>query len=119
MHEVPGGDVPPDFPRGELGAVAGAQPKLLLRRTEAGVLSSELSENELAARFAFCDDLCGQLVAYCERKAGENPLREQSDVVRRVARSKQLNDFCSRAEAQWILKRMVAQLGWLLPSDVR
>jgi hypothetical protein len=117
MDETPA-PVPADFPRRFSGAIAGAQPKVLLQLTEGEGLCSELSERAVATRAAFCLDLCAQLVAYCERKAFEDPSREQGDIVTRVTRSKQLNDYCSQAEAKWVLERMVARLGWLLPPNV-
>jgi len=64
--------IPPDFPRGELSAVAGVQPKLCVRLLD-GKYVAGWTDEELRIRYANCEDLVQQLTAYVIRKATENP----------------------------------------------
>lgn len=65
-------EVPEDFPRDYLGAVSGAQPKLLVIKDAAGRYVSAAPDRE--KRWRHCQDLCEQLVDYVNKKlpAGES-----------------------------------------------
>lgn len=108
---VPG--VPGDFPRKVVPtAIGGAQPKLTLRFVD-GQYWSGATDEEIRARFEFCDDLVQQLTAYCERKQREDPLRPQTDILQHVANSKQLSTWCETAdEAAWIVRSVASALRW-------
>jgi hypothetical protein len=65
--------LPANFPRALLlGAVSGAQPKLLVRRID-GEYVTGLTDDELLSRHDYCENLVQQLVAYSRRKETENP----------------------------------------------
>jgi hypothetical protein len=64
----------PDFPVEPVrGAIGGAQPKLLLTRSENGYISPSRSPEEVMHRFEVADDIADQLVSYFKRKKKENP----------------------------------------------
>ncbi|CAM2139660.1 conserved protein of unknown function [Pararobbsia alpina] len=101
--------VPEDFPREPtLGAVAGVQPKLLVRKID-GRYVSGLTDDELWLRYDACDDLANQLFEYVSRKvvtAGLSPdvalARAETGVRLKVDAGKW--DF-SQAEVAWVMKR--------------
>lgn len=64
-----------DFPIEEiLGAVGGAQPKLLLKRGENGTYDiPKRSSEEIMHRFTVAHDIVNQLVTYFKRKKREYP----------------------------------------------
>ena len=68
-------EVHSDFPvEPVLGAIGGAQPKLLLKRGEDGSYGSpKPSPEEIMHRFTVADNIVDQLVAYFTRKKRENP----------------------------------------------
>lgn len=65
----------PDFPvEPILGAVGGAQPKLLLKRSLNGSYRvPQRSREETMHRFMVADDIADQLVTYFKRKKSEHP----------------------------------------------
>ena len=107
--------VPPDFPRETLpGAVTGVQPKLLARIVDGKYLVGT-TDAELQERYAICQDLAKQLVAYSRRKAAENPDWAHAQILERVrkgtlqkAREWQLSDN----EVKWLLGQVPKQLDW-------
>jgi len=76
--------VPADFPRGNLAAVAGVQPKLCVRLID-GKYVSGWTEEELLCRYENCEDMAHQLVSYLIRKANENPDWTREFNLNRVA----------------------------------
>ena len=65
--------VPSDFPRESWPtALSGVQNKLSVRLVN-GQYVAGLTDEERAERFAICEDLVKQLVAYCRRKHTERP----------------------------------------------
>ncbi|SDE02030.1 hypothetical protein SAMN05421548_13092 [Paraburkholderia lycopersici] len=72
--------VPGNFPRASLqGAVSGAQPKLVLRKT-GDKYSSGPTDAERYERYIVCDDLAQQLAAYATRKMTSNAWSLQATV---------------------------------------
>ncbi|CAG2156684.1 hypothetical protein LMG31506_05784 [Cupriavidus yeoncheonensis] len=103
--------VPDDFPRDPFPAsLAGTQAKVAARRIN-GRCVVGLTDDERAERYAMCLDLVEQLVAYCRRKALEQPTRspnELLDWVERGVRNKQAVWQLGGPEVDWI----VAQMRW-------
>lgn len=105
-------NVPADFPRGILAAVAGVQPKLCVRLID-GKYVSGWTEEELLSRYENCEDLAHQLVSYLTRKATENPdwTREfnLNRVVNALAVKAQRGEWDITTEEQaWIMARIQA-----------
>jgi hypothetical protein len=106
-------ELPTDFPNDQiLGAVSGAQPKLLLRRDDKGAyVSLRLSPEELMHRFECANDLADQLVDYFMRKKSQHPDRtDESNLERiRLGLAKKAADGkwpYTEAEQAWIMKRL-------------
>jgi hypothetical protein len=103
----------PDFPNEPiLGAVSGAQPKLMLCRGDDGTYQTpRRSPEEIRHRFEVADELVGQLVGYFRRKKVEFPdwtdeanlERIRLAVIQKVERRKW--PF-TEAEQAWILERL-------------
>lgn len=102
-----------DFPREAIpGAVSGAQPKLLLRRSGAGTYELPgRSTEELRRRFVAADDIVDQLCQYFERKKRENPEWSDSKNLERIRRGLE-NKAVSGAwpfttpEREWIIAQV-------------
>ena len=103
----------PDFPvEPILGAVGGAQPKLLLKRGADGSYRvSERSPEEIMHRFTVADDVADKLVTYFKRKKLENPeWPDEKNYERiRLALINKANEGKWRfteAEQGWIMRRL-------------
>ena len=98
--------IPEDFPRGPpTGAVAGAQPKLLLRKV-GDTFVSGWTEEELAVRYEICADLVTQLIPYVRRKREANPAWSRAEFESRLAtgiRSKPWG--LTEPEIHWLVRR--------------
>lgn len=103
----------PDFPvEPILGAIGGAQPKLLLTRGENGTYSSpKRSPEEIMHRFTVAHDIADQLVTYFKRKKLEYPEwtdennyeRIRLALINKAAEGK----WCfTDAEQSWIMGRL-------------
>jgi hypothetical protein len=103
--------VPDDFPRQPWpGALAGAQPKLLVRRIGDRLISG-LTEQELFARYEMCEDLARQLAPYTQRKMAENPGWSLDETLSKVgaaaAHKVQRGQWdLSSDELTWLQKRI-------------
>jgi len=107
--------VPSDFPReARLGAVTGAQPKTLARLVDGRYFVGPTDE-EIRERYATCQDLVEQLVAYCQRKANEHTDWTHAQILERARKGvaqKAAQWQLSPSEVAWILERMQAALAW-------
>jgi len=103
--------VPPDFPRLlPTGGVPGIQPKLVVR-LEGDKYVNEFSEDELARRFEFCDDLLQQLLPYCTQKRVEHPEWTLDVLLTKVHRSLQTKGWgITDDEALWLVESLRRQL---------
>lgn len=116
--EAGGAGIPPDFPSTpHLASLAGAQPKLAVRLVN-GQYVVGLTPEELQARFDLCEDLVGQLVAYCRRKQAEHPgwsqeelLSKVADALRAKAAAGEEGWDLSEAERSWVLGKVRLRLG--------
>lgn len=114
MHPQPDTTTPPDFPRdyGQ-GAVAGVQPKLLVRKVgEVYVLG--LTDEELYARYDMCFDLVNQLADYCHRKLEKNPEWTAHELFEKLRASVQSRTEwgLSVGETAWVLRKLCPRMGW-------
>ncbi len=108
--------IPADFPRGELAAVAGVQPKLCVRLV-AGKYVVGWTDEELRIRYANCEDLMQQLTAYVNRKATENPEWTKEfnlDRLKKALASKGRSGEwdVTTDEQAWIVARIRTNLNW-------
>jgi hypothetical protein len=96
--------IPEDFPRGpELGAVPGAQPKLLLRKIgETFVLG--WTDEERARRYEVCADMVTQLIPYTRRKAEANPDWGREVLEGRLAAGIRARWNFTEAEVIWLAR---------------
>lgn len=107
-------NIPEDFPRGPLAAVAGVQPKLAVRRVGDSYVSG-WTDDERAERYDNCDDLVRQLVSYYHRKTKENPDWTHEFTLSRLERGVAQKteggvwDLTSE-ELHWIFSHVRAQL---------
>lgn len=104
--------VPEDFPHEPpLRSVPGTQPKLVVRVVD-GAYTDGVAEHR-AQRYAYCEDLAVQLLAYYRRKQLE-PHRSAQDLRRRVElglRAKAVGWGLSPSEVDWTLARLWALAG--------
>jgi hypothetical protein len=100
-------DVPPDFPQEVLGAVPGAQPKLLVHRTADGRYV-DTAASLRAERWAICQDLCEQLVDYVNKHLppGESAAAYASTLGVAIER-KRKSWGMSEAEIAWVRRELV------------
>lgn len=104
--------IPADFPRhGSLGAVAGAQTKILARKID-GKFVAGLTQEELNARYANCADLVEQLTAYTQRKLAAMPDTTLDDLLPRVRKGAENKGWdVSSLEMDWIFSHVADRLG--------
>lgn len=103
-------DVPTDFPREFVGAVPGAQPKLLVQKNENGEYVSE-AKSLRAERWAICADLCEQLVHYVNKHwNGQPPRAAYVEQVVQALDAKKSQWGVSRAEVDWVAARLSAAM---------
>ncbi|PKO70236.1 MAG: hypothetical protein CVU22_02540 [Betaproteobacteria bacterium HGW-Betaproteobacteria-16] len=111
--------IPEDFPRDfGGGSVAGAQPKLLVRKV-VGVYVSGLTEDERYARYDNCCDIVNQLENYCHRKLGQRPdwsVAEVLEKVRLAIESKPEWDL-SADEVEWMMSKLTLRMDLPAPDS--
>lgn len=114
-------DVFRSFPRrGVLSALGGAQAKVAVVKVGDKYVAPEVTDVEHESRFEYCYDLAQQLVAYCERKATENPDWSQLFNYERAAKGlRQKSDAriwdIDSSELAWMLEAVRSELrtrGW-------
>lgn len=103
----------PEFPNNPiLGAVSGAQPKLLLRRNDDGTYSEPRpSAEEIMHRFEVADDITDQLVVYFRRKKLEHPEWTDDTNLERIRlglirKATEGRWPFTEAEQAWIMNRL-------------
>lgn len=103
--------IPEDFPvEPAVGAVPGAQPKLVVREIDGHYVVGRTAD-EHRERYLACDDLAHQLAGYCSRKAIEHPEwsreynleRTRKGLAHKVATGAW---EVSAAEQAWIMRRV-------------
>lgn len=104
-------DVPEDFPRSRhLYSVAGAQPKLVLRKVQGGYQEG-WTDSELVERFIVCRKFAEALTPYCSEKLGKLPGATIENLLPAV-RTKIVNKRWGYTEEEldWILGQVKAAL---------
>lgn len=106
-----------NFPRALLlGAVSGAQPKLLVRGID-GEYVTGLTDDELLSRHDYYEDLVQQLVAYSLRKSKANPDWTHEFNLARTTKALAENGRTGKwdvtiDEQAWMMARIIKLLGW-------
>lgn len=109
--------VPPDFPRPvNLGAVPGAQPKLLMTKYGGRFYVPGCTPPEIYERWDVCEDLAKQLSAKSlESKAGKRAGMSELEILDQYLPRLIATKWTSEAEARWVIRRVAAMLGWPVP----
>lgn len=111
-------DVPDDFPRPKhLGAVAGAQPKILATQYEGRFYSPGCTPPELHASWQHCISLVEQFVPACiETKAGKRRGMPEVDILDQYLTRLIETRWCSEEESYWVICETARLLGWPAPE---
>lgn len=97
--------IPEDFPRSPgPGAVAGAQPKVLLRQV-GGAFVSGWTKEDLAIRYDVCADFVIQLASYGRRKLEAHPAWGRAGLERRLTAGIRAKSWgFTEAEISWMVR---------------
>lgn len=111
-------EIPADFPRPvQLGAVSGAQPKILVIAKHGRFLAPETKQSELKQRFDICEDLVHQLaVKSLESKAGKRAHLSEAEILLQYRMRLIATKWTSVEEAHWIIDKVASKIGWHLSS---
>lgn len=112
-------NVPADFPRPQaLGAVAGFQPKLLLKKQGEKYYAPGCSPEELHARWDVCEDLAQQFVLKCkETKSGKRADVLEVDILEQYCLRSMKAGWGAADEMRWVFRRVAAVLNWPAPPS--
>jgi len=107
-------DVPLDFPRPDhLGALPGAQPKLLAVLYEGKFYTPGTTPPELRARWEFCADFADHLAVKASvSKAGKRLHMCEQDILQHYLDRLTRVDKITAAEAKWIIFQVASILKW-------
>jgi hypothetical protein len=118
MHPEPEAVTPADFPRDtEMGAVAGVQPKIAVRKID-GKFVTGLTEEELYSRYTVSHDMLNQLVDLCQSELDERKNVDVGELFREVKEGvagKRDWGF-TEAERHWLMVQLCARMGWPSPK---
>jgi len=111
-------DVPADFPRPKhLGAVAGAQPKILATQYEGRFYNPGCTPPELFANWQHCISLVEQFVPACiETKAGKRKSMPEVEILDQYLTRLIEMRWCSEEESCWVICETAKLLGWSAPE---
>lgn len=114
-------DVPEDFPRPEiLGAVGGAQPKLLLVQYEGRLYTPGCTPPEVYAHWEHCEDLANHLATKAaESKQGKRSHMTEVEILEQYLPRLIATRWTSEAEARFIIRRVAQILAWPIPDVVK
>lgn len=109
--------VPQDFPvRPLLSSLTGAQPKLALVEENGRYYAAGTSPSEVLEAYQICEDLARQLVEYCLKKEASN-FGTHAQILNRVGTGLAAEDWCTKDQCDWVVKRTAELLGWKFPND--
>jgi len=113
--------VPSDFPHpAHAGAVAGAQPKLLLVEYEGQYYSPGCTPPDLLQRWEVCEDLARQFAAKSlEAKAGKRAHMSELEILEQYLSRLLTTKWVSNEEASWVIRRAAEILSWPAPPLVQ
>lgn len=111
-------DVPTDFPRPtHLGAVPGAQNKILATQYEGRFYTPGCTPPELYASWQYCMSLVEQFVLACvETKSGKRRDMLEVDILNQYLTRLIVTGWCSEEECRWIFRETAKLLGWPAPE---
>jgi hypothetical protein len=109
--------IPADFPRPvQLGAVSGAQPKLLTAEYNGRFYSPGCTPPEIVVRWDMCEDLARQMSAKSlESKAGKRSHMSELEILEQYLPRLIATRWTSEPEARWIIRRVAEMLDWPIP----
>jgi hypothetical protein len=121
MHENDEADyakVPSDFPHPvALGAVPGAQPKLLVTSYQGKFYAPGCSPPELYDRWLSCEDIAQELsIKSRESKAGKRSHMSEVAILEQYLPRLIRTGWTSEAEARWVIRRVAQLLEWRVPA---
>lgn len=113
------GQIPADFPRPlHLGAVPGAQPKLLMVKYKERFYMPGCSPPELYESWRVCEDLATQLVEKSlASKAGKRSHMSEIDILNQYLIRLIHTRWTTVPEARWVIRRTAELLSWPIPSS--
>jgi len=108
--------IPSDFPRSvPLGAVGGAQPKILVIEEDGKFYAPGMSPSALRNRFEICEDLVRQFASKSiESKAGKRSHLSETDILLQYRTRLIATKWTSIEEACWIINAVAKTIGWTL-----
>ncbi|MGZ8340267.1 MAG: hypothetical protein ACXWU9_11860 [Telluria sp.] len=111
--------VPADFPRPvHLGALPGAQPKLLMVKYNGRYYSPGCTPPELRERWDYCEDLARQFCQKClDNKAGKRAHLSEVAILEQYLERLLKTGWGSDAEMQWLIRRAAALAKWPVPES--
>jgi hypothetical protein len=114
--------MPDDFPRAlHQGAVAGAQPKLLLSRWGRKFYSPGCTPPELYERWRRCETIAAHLcVKSIESKSGKRSHMTELEILEQYLVRLLATGWVSAPEASWTMRRCAELLGdWPVPHGAQ
>lgn len=111
--------LPADFPRPvHLGAVSGAQPKLLMTQYQGRFYVPGCTPPELLERWNRCEDLAQQLATKSlESKAGKRAHMTETEILAQYLPRLIATNWTSEPEARWVIRRTGEVLKWPIPTS--
>lgn len=110
--------VPDHFPvNASLSAVSGVQPKMSLIEEDGRFYAPGASPSEVLAAFQMCEDLVPQVASYCLRKLPEFS-GDQEATARAAFQGLLSKRWCSPAQCEWIMRKVIHELKWPLSNRV-
>lgn len=111
------GKVPADFPRPvHMGALPGAQPKLLMVMYGGRYYSPGCTPPELWERWVICEDLAQQ---FCRKsldsKVGKRAHMSESEILDQYMERLLKTGWRSDAEMRWVIRRAAELAHWPIP----
>ncbi|WP_306391583.1 hypothetical protein [Telluria beijingensis] len=109
--------VPADFPRPvHLGAVPGAQLKLLMTQYDGRFYLPGCTPPEIFWRWDVCENLARHISAKSiESKAGKRSHMSEVEILDQYLPRLIATNWVSEEEAKWIVRRTAIILGWPVP----
>lgn len=117
---IPRYSVPADFPkRVASGAVAGAQPKVLLTRYEGRFYAAGCTPPEVHSQWEYCESVAQHLAKKSiECKAGKRSHMDEAAIIEQYFERLVKTGWVSEAEAAWTMRRCAHVLKWPLPDSL-
>lgn len=113
------GKLPADVPRPpHLGAVLGAQPKLLLTKFESRFYLPDCTPPDLQERWDTYGDLAQQLMVKSGKsKVGKRADMTEVEILDQYLLSLITMTWTSETEAKWVIRRVGELLNWPIPAS--